>query len=227
MNKIDTVLFDLDGTFLDTAPDLAHALNHVLRANKQKTLPIKTIRPYASCGSQGLLGLGFNINKDHDDYPRLREEFFKAYHKYLTHSTRLFRGIPQLIKFIEQQDMNWGIVTNKPSDLATKLMAHFNFDHRPLCIIGGDHPEKRKPAPDMLFEACDIIKTSPTTCIYIGDAKRDIDAAKNAGMLSVAACYGYLQADEDPITWQADYYVKRPNEILPTLQKLLTTTSTL
>jgi 2-phosphoglycolate phosphatase len=217
--NIKTVLFDLDGTLLDTAPDLAIALNIVLQQNARKPLPFDVIRPLSSTGTRGLLGLGFQITEEAAEYPQLREQFLNAYHDHITDQTKIFEGIDRVLHHLEKNGMPWGVVTNKPEDLAKQLLKNFQLDKRSSCIIGGDTLDKRKPDPAPLLHACELIGATPNECVYIGDAERDITAAKNANMFSIAALYGYITAEDNPKTWLADHYIDEPTQIISWMTK--------
>lgn len=218
-HTISAVLFDLDGTLLDTAPDLALALNIVLEKHNYPKVPFTKIRPIASTGTRGLLQLGFGIDENDPRYPLLREQFLNAYHEHLYDRTTVFNGIELVLQHLEKQQMPWGVVTNKPADLAKQLLDKFNLLPTCACIIGGDTLPKRKPDPEPLFHACDIIGRHVSECVYIGDAERDIEAAKRANMVSIAALYGYIANDENPQLWQADHYIEEPQEIIHWLMK--------
>lgn len=217
--KLTTVLFDLDGTLLDTAPDLAFALNQVAQQEGRDPLPLQTIRPVASNGSRGLLGLMFQIDEHHVDYPRLREEFINTYHEHLCVGTKVFSGMETVLQQLENQGIRWGVVTNKPAFLARRLLEKMNLAERCACIVGGDTTSKQKPDPEPLLYACELINSQPKECVYIGDAERDVVAAKKAGMRAIAALYGYLDHNTNPEYWQADYYIDHPRDILTWLDK--------
>ena len=218
MPTLSTVLFDMDGTLLDTAPDLAAALNRVLKNHRRPTQPFTKIRPLASSGSKGLLAFGFGIDNTHPNYSQLREEFLTHYDQCLTSDTQLFAGIENVLTHIEQRGWRWGVVTNKPSKLARALLTHFKLWERCSCLVGGDHVPNAKPAPDGLLQACKQLAISPKQCIYIGDHQRDVLAAKATNMRTIAVLYGYLPANENPLSWQADYYAKDADEILERLK---------
>ncbi len=211
---INTFLFDLDGTFFDTASDLAFALNLLLEKYHRAPQPFSKIRPIASTGAKGLIKLGFAITDADAELPRLREEFLQIYDQYLTFSTQLFAGMEAVLEYIEKTGLRWGIVTNKPSYFARKLLKHFQLDSRCACLIGGDMVPRSKPAPDSLLMACQLLNIMPETSVYIGDAESDIKAAKQANMHSIAALYGYIAEQEEPKNWQADAYIHHPQEIL-------------
>ena len=166
-----TILFDLDGTLLDTAPDLAAALNIVLEKHQRNPLPFQRIRPFASAGTRGLLGLGFNIQESDPNYPELRSEFLQAYHDHLTIHTTLFPGMAEVLDAIEAQGLQWGVVTNKPTNLSQELLVAFHLAKRAACIVGADIVAHRKPAPDSLLLACQLIEVETKTCIYLRHSK--------------------------------------------------------
>lgn len=219
ITKIDTILFDLDGTILDTAPDLAKALNIVLERNQRPTLPYAQIRPLASAGTRGLLGLGFQITEDDPEYGELREQFLHAYHDHIKDQTSIFPGMLSVLSHIESKQMQWGIVTNKPANLAAQLLEHFDLSQRCACLVGGDSLPKRKPDPDQLLYACKQMNSEVSRTVYVGDAARDIEAAKRANMRSIVALYGYINSSENPQLWEADYYLRYPDEMIAWLSK--------
>lgn len=210
---IKAVLFDLDGTFADTAPDLGYALNHMRAERGMPPLPIEAMRPVTSLGARGLLGVGFNILPEHPGYDSMRDEFLQLYEQNLCRSTSLFPGTPELIDAIEARDLRWGIVTNKAERFARPLLEQLHFAHRAACIIGGDTTGKIKPHPEPLLAACRIIAIAPQSCVYVGDDRRDIEAGRAAGMKTVAVRYGYLNGSS-PDTWEADAIIDRPQDLL-------------
>ncbi len=198
------VLFDLDGTFADTAPDLAAALNHVRGLHGLPPLLLETIRPQASHGSPGLLKLGFNIGPDAAAYPALREAFLAYYTEHICDLTTLFAGMAQLLDTLEQRGVPWGIVTNKPHRFTLPLVQALGYAQRAACLISGDTCARAKPHPDPLLKASELIGVAPQHCIYLGDDKRDMDAARAAGMRCIVARYGYIDARDNPGGWGAD-----------------------
>jgi 2-phosphoglycolate phosphatase len=219
-SRIAAVLLDLDGTLLDTAPDLATALNAVLRQQRREPLPFHLIRPWCSEGSQGLLGLGFGIKGDHPDFVQLRMDFLQAYHQNLLEKTVIFPGMAEVLNYLVANHVPWGIVTNKPVALAEKLVKAFDLPNC-KCLVGGDSLAKRKPEPEPLLYACTQLNCAPEKCVYIGDAQRDMEAAKRAHMLAIAALYGYRTVHDSPDDWQADFYINSPHDIIPLLETLL------
>lgn len=216
-HKITTIIFDMDGTLVDTAPDLAYALNILLQKYGRKTLAFEQIRSYCAAGSKGLLGLGFQIDTTDADYQQLRDEYLQVYHDNIVNESKLFPGINDLLDMLEANGIGWGVVTNKPEYLARIIMEHFNLSNRAACLVGGDTIPERKPNPEPLWHACKLIGCRSEECVVIGDAQRDIEAGKKAGMLTVAALYGYISAIETPSAWQADAYVGDSRELITLL----------
>lgn len=214
MQDFSAILFDLDGTLVDTAPDLAYALNSVLEQEGLEILPYETIRPVASHGSEGLLNLGFGITKDHHHYASLQQRFLQTYQENIARETRLFEGMETVISALENADITWGIVTNKPAFLTDPLIEKLNLTDRAGCVVSADTTPFSKPHPAPMLHACKVIQHAPKECIYIGDAVRDIEAGKNANMRTVAALYGYLSEQDQPEKWQADASINHPHDIL-------------
>jgi len=210
---IKAVLFDLDGTFADTAPDLSYALNLMRQARNLAPVPLEITRPVTSLGARGLLGAGFDITPDHPDFPSMREEFLALYEQNLCRHTRLFPGIPELIDALELRGFKWGIVTNKAERFAKPLLDLLRHGDRVACVIGGDTTGRIKPHPEPLLAASRVIGIAPEACVYVGDDQRDIDAGRAAGMKTVAVKYGYLNGSA-PESWGADAVIERPQELL-------------
>ncbi|PXW83510.1 phosphoglycolate phosphatase [Nitrosomonas sp. Nm84] len=211
---IKAVLFDFDGTLADTAPDLGHALNRQRIARGLPELPIAQIRPQASAGSRGLLGLGFNIKPGDDDYESMRNEFLDFYTQRLCHDTCLFPGVDELLDQLELMDLPWGIVTNKPSRFAHPLIEMLGLAQRVACVICGDETTNTKPHPEPLLTASNKIAIAPANCIYLGDDIRDVQASLAASMQPIVARYGYLGDGQPPETWGAKYLIDHPEELL-------------
>ncbi len=223
MNRVDTVLFDLDGTMLDTASDMGNALNTVLIAHAHAPLAQKIIRPYVSKGGMALVRLGFGLNDDGDDDNAqtkiLYDQLLAVYRENLTINTRLFAGMESLLRNLEESGRRFGIVTNKPTFLTEPLLAAMKLDARMACVVCGDTLKRRKPYPDQLQYACEIIGANPAHTIYIGDDARDIQAGQRAQMRTLAAAYGYIIATDDPHAWGADAVIEHPDEIQQWLEK--------
>lgn len=209
---IQNVLFDLDGTFADTAPDLAHALNQTLKAHQLTELTLEQIRPVVSHGGKALIELGFQIDEHDPQFEPLRLELLGYYQQDIARHTRLFDGIATLLDHLQQVEIPWGIVTNKPGWLTDPLMEELELTHQACCIISGDTLAERKPHPAPLLHAAKLCAVAPEHCLYIGDAERDIIAGKRANMHTMVARYGYINHGDDPDSWQADSYIEHPAE---------------
>lgn len=214
MDKIQTVLFDLDGTLIDTAPDMAEALNILLQEEARAELPYDNIRPVVSNGSVALVELGFPDISDEDTRERLKQRYLEIYQNNLCVKSELFPGMQQLIDTIESRQMNWGVVTNKPGWLTDPLMQQIGLADRAVCIVSGDTTANRKPHPEPMYLACKLAESEAEQCIYIGDAQRDIEAGNNAGMLTVIASYGYIGDWENTSSWGAQHTADSPLAIL-------------
>lgn len=214
MTGIRTVLFDLDGTLADTAPDLAYALNTLLQEHGKAALPYETIRPVASHGAAGLIELGFGIARDTARFKPLRERFISIYRAHLTRETRLFPGMPVLLDQLTARGINWGIVTNKPAFLTDPLIEQLGLSEDAVCVVSGDTTANRKPHPEPMLHACQLAGSKPEECLYVGDAARDIEAGNAAGMQTLVALFGYIGAQEHPETWGASGLIQSPQDIL-------------
>lgn len=212
--SIKTVLFDLDGTLLDTAPDLARALNFVLQSNGRAPLPFEQIRPVVSHGGAALISLGFGIQPDHPDFDARRQELLEYYKNNIANHTRLFQGMEEVLDYIESHKLNWGVVTNKPGWLTEPLLEALKLRERAASIVSGDTLNERKPHPAPLLYACELTGTEPQHCLYVGDAERDIQAGHNAGMLTLVAMFGYIMDNDRPETWGASALIDQPRDIL-------------
>lgn len=207
------VLFDLDGTFADTAPDLCLAINKMRVKRGLPEIPVEATRPVTSLGARGLLGVGFGIKPDDDGYIAMRDEFLDYYNNHLCVHTTLFSGMPELISSLESRSIRWGIVTNKAERFARPLISLLGLDSRCACVIGGDTTPHTKPHPEPLHAASREIGIPPGDSIYVGDDERDIIAGRAAGMRTIAVGYGYLNGGQ-PASWGADAVVASPLEIL-------------
>jgi phosphoglycolate phosphatase len=206
------VLFDLDGTLADTAPDLAAAVNLMRIQRGLESAPYLGLRPFASAGARGLIGAGFQITPEHADYESMRLEFLANYEAAIAIHSRLFSGVKELLNGLEQLNLTWGIITNKAERFTTPLIPQIGLDSA-ACIISGDTTPYAKPHPEPLFEAARRIKVKPSECWYVGDDLRDIQAAQAADMTSIAAAWGYCGATE-PTHWKADAILDSPLELL-------------
>jgi len=212
--EIKAALFDLDGTFADTAPDLAASLNFVRAARNLPPLPLEILRPQASHGSRGLLKVGFDIDDDHADFITLRDMFLEHYASNICVQTRLFSDMPELIDTLEQRNIKWGIITNKPDWLTVPLMEALGYAERAACLISGDTCSHAKPHPEPMYKACEIIDVPPAQCLYLGDDVRDMKAANASGMHGIIAQYGYVGADASVESWNAHGSIDKPTELI-------------
>lgn len=218
MPKIKTVLFDLDGTLADTAPDLANALNYVLEKHNCDALPFETIRPFVSHGGMALVTLGFG--KEHPEFDTLYQELLQHYQNNIANETVLFPGMNELLLELEEKNINWGVVTNKPSWLTEPLLDALNLTSRTVAIVSGDTLEQRKPHPAPILHACKQAGSEASECIYIGDAERDIEAGNRAGMPSIVALFGYIAESDTPDDWGAHSSINHPQEIISLIESL-------
>lgn len=214
MTQIRTVLFDLDGTLADTAPDLAFALNEVLREQGCAPLPFEQIRPVVSHGGIALIKLGFDINEDAPQFDTLRRRLLAIYREHIVRDTTLFEGMDGVLEAIEARGLNWGVVTNKPGWLTEPLLEGLALNKRAATIISGDTLKERKPHPAPMLLACEQAGSEAAQCLYVGDAERDIEAGRNAGMQTLVALFGYIGDEDSPELWRADGMVSEARAIL-------------
>jgi 2-phosphoglycolate phosphatase len=212
---IRAVLFDLDGTLADTAPDLGYAVNRQRRNRGLNDLPIEAIRPHASAGARGLLKLAFGLEPGQPEFDAMRNEFLDFYAERLCHDTRLFEGVPQLLIGLEALGLRWGVVTNKPARFTLPLLERLGLAPRAACVVSGDTTPHPKPHPAPLLAAAAALGLPPAQCLYVGDDRRDVEASAAAGMPCLVAAYGYLGNGGDPASWGARFLVGNPLEVLP------------
>lgn len=215
---VEAVLFDLDGTFADTAPDLGAALNHVRALHDLPPLPLETLRPQASHGSQGLLKLGMNIGPEAENYAEIREAFLHHYEAHICDRTVLFPSMAALVSELERSDLPWGIVTNKPHRYTVPLMEKLGYAKRAACLVSGDTCEYSKPHPMPLLHAAELMGVTPENCLYLGDDLRDMEAAHAAGMKGIIATYGYIDPEADLDSWPSVGSVPTPFALLRYIQ---------
>jgi len=215
---LKAVLFDLDGTLLDTVPDFVTVLNKLLVEEKKPPLDYNSIRNTVSNGARALVQLGFQLPETHSDFERLRQRLLTLYSQHLADETTAFPGIDESLRFIAQQQLAWGVVTNKPALYTESLMSKMVFPLAPKTIICPDHVTHSKPHPEALLLACKQLNIQPREAIYIGDHRRDIEAGRNAGMTTIACSYGYIEPHDNITDWQANYIVAHGNDIIPILK---------
>lgn len=214
---IEAVLFDLDGTLADTAPDLAHALNETLRRFGREPLPFERIRPVVSHGGIALIRLGFGLEPDQPGFEDRRRFLLEVYLDNVCRETVLFDGMDRVLAELEARAIPWGVVTNKPSWLTDPLLLAMGLVGRAGAVVSGDTCAERKPHPLPIEHACRLMRVSPGQSIYVGDALRDMEAGRAAGTRTVAALFGYLLPDDEPRRWPADYWIDHPEQLLDLL----------
>jgi 2-phosphoglycolate phosphatase len=215
--SIRAVLFDLDGTLIDSAPDLGAAADKMRTDRGLPSLPLERYRPMAGAGARGMLGEAFGMTPTHPDFEVMREEFFVNYETRMTQNTTLFDGVAELIQSLVRRDLAWGVVTNKSSRFTDPLTRSMPLFSSAGAVVSGDTTPYAKPHPAPLLEAAKRMDVDPLHCIYVGDDERDIVAGLAAGMGTVAALYGYLGSVSDTSTWGAHASIKSPLELLQLL----------
>jgi len=208
------VLFDLDGTLIDSAPDLGAAADQMRVRRGLPSLPLEVYRSMAGAGARGMIGVAFGYTPDHPDFEALRQEFFDNYQACMTQRTRAFDDIEGLLSALDARGRRWGVVTNKSERFTLPLTAGMPLFRNAAAVVGGDTTPHAKPHPAPLLEAARRLGLAPQDCIYVGDDERDIQAGKAAGMPTVAALYGYLGAKQDVGAWGADVMIENPLELL-------------
>ncbi len=222
MNKLEAVYFDLDGTLIDTAPDFYTVLNTLLKQHGRPEVSYSAVRANVSNGARALTELGFGVGPEDAEFPPLLEQLLDAYEQHLAVDTCLFLGMAETLDWLEANGLPWGIVTNKPSRFTGPVLAGLGLAQRVGAVICPDHVKQRKPDPEGLLMAAGRDGVDPGNCLYVGDHLRDIQAAQNAGMATAVAAFGYIDADDDPHGWQADYYLEQGSDLLPLLQTMNT-----
>jgi phosphoglycolate phosphatase len=211
---VGCVLFDLDGTFADTAPDLAYALNLLLEAHDQPPADFRRVREAASHGGRALIQVGFGLSPEDNAFEPLRQELLALYRGNIQRHTRLFPGMAELIERLEEQGLRWGLVTNKPGWLTEPLIAGLGLNGRAACVVSGDTTAHAKPHPGPILHACKLAASDPRACLYVGDAERDIRAGRSAGTATLVALFGYIGAQDRPREWGADGCIEHPLQVL-------------
>jgi 2-phosphoglycolate phosphatase len=216
--QAQAVLFDLDGTLIDSAPDLGAAADRMRVERGLPSLPLERYRPMAGAGARGMLGVAFGITPEHPDFVALREEFFSNYESCMTQRTYAFDGVPELISRLVGRGLAWGVVTNKAMRFTGPLTRGMSLFATAAAVVGGDSTPHAKPHPAPLLEAARQLDLPPSRCIYVGDDERDVVAGLAAGMSTVAARYGYLGSNADALLWGAHAHIDDPMDLLALLQ---------
>jgi len=215
--EVRAVLFDLDGTLIDSAPDLGAAADKMRIDRGLPSLPDAAYRPMAGAGARGMLSVAFGLTPESPEFEAMREEFFVNYERCMTERTYVFEGVHDMLAQLETRGVLWGVVTNKSKRFTEPLAAQMSLFANASVVISGDTTPHAKPHPEPLLEAARRLALEPAQCVYVGDDERDILAARAAGMYSVAACYGYLGAKSDTAEWGADVEIKSPAQLLQSL----------
>ena len=213
MTNIAAVLFDLDGTLVDTAPDFVRVLNQLRADDQLPPLPYDAIRNQVSNGARALVKLGFALDETSDDFARRLEKLLALYEQGLAVESKLFDGLDASLRWLEQRNIPWGVVTNKPSRYTLPLLRGLKLDQRCAVAICPDHVTHKKPHPEPLLTACDWMSVDPQQTIYVGDHIRDIEAGRAAGNYTIAAAWGYLEQDTNINDWQADIILRTPAQL--------------
>ena len=215
---IRTVLFDLDGTLVDSAPDLAGATNEMLVARGLPEVPFERLRPMVGAGARGMMGVAFGVSPKEMTFPALRDEFFDRYERRLLRATRPFDGVAAMLQALSDDGLSWGIVTNKSERFALPLARGLGWSERAAAVVGGDTTPHSKPHPEPLLEAARRAGVAPGECVYVGDDARDVLAGRAAGMPTIAVRWGYL-GDGEPIeAWGADVVLDTPSQLVEWLR---------
>lgn len=216
---IEAVLFDLDGTLIDSAPDLGAAADKMRTDRGLPSLPLANYRPMAGAGARGMLGVAFGLTPEHPDFLVMREEFFVNYENCMTQRTFVFAGVAELIEQLLQRRLAWGVVTNKSKRFTDPLTRAMPLFASARAIVSGDSTPHSKPHPEPLLEAARQLGLAPQSCLYVGDDERDVVAGRAASMGTVAATYGYLGQKTDVSSWGAHALINSPAELLQLLDK--------
>ena len=217
-SDVRAVLFDLDGTLIDSAPDLGTAVDKMRVARGLPSLPLDLYRPMAGAGARGMLGVAFGMTPDHPEFAALREEFFVNYENCMTQRTYAFAGVAELISRLLARGLAWGVVTNKAMRFTAPLTRSMSLFASAAAVVGGDSTPHAKPHPEPLLEAARRLGIEPRHCIYVGDDERDVLGGHAAGMGTVAARYGYLGSNADALLWGAHAHIDDPLDLLALLQ---------
>jgi len=211
------LLFDLDGTLIDSAPDLAGAANDLRALRGLPPCAYETLRPMVGSGARGMVGAAFGVRPGDAEFEPLREQFLAVYTARLLRLTRVFDAVEPVLRALESRGLPWGVVTNKAERFTRPVLAGLGLDQRAAVVISGDSTPHAKPHPAPLLEAARRLGLAPTACVYVGDDLRDVQAGRAAGMRTVAAAWGYLGGAEPIHTWGADFLIEHPAQVLKLL----------
>ena len=214
LSFVKAVLFDLDGTLIDSAPDLAGAANDMRQSRGMERLPYERLRPMVGAGARGMVGVAFGVEPSHDEFEALREDFLRTYESRMTRETQVFAAVEPLLLALERAGRPWGIVTNKIMRFADPVVRALGLADRAATVVAGDTTPHSKPHPEPLLEAARRLGIAPQACAYVGDDLRDVQAGRAAGMVTVAVTWGYLGVGEPIEAWGADHLVEAPIALL-------------
>lgn len=219
-NCLEAVFFDLDGTLLDTALDFETAINRVLCDEGREEIPTEKIRQYVTHGSKGIIEAAFSIDSSNQDFLRLQTKLLNEYKKELINKTIIFKGLENTFNILNNNEIVWGVVTNKPLEYAQPIMDALLPESSVL--ICPDHVKQTKPHPEGLFLACEQQSVTPENCIYVGDHIRDIQAGKAAGMITIGVEWGYIDIEKDnPKNWGANHVAVKPSDLAPLIDQYI------
>ena len=213
MKRLSAVLFDLDGTLVDTAPDMVAAANELRKLQGLAALPFDRLRGRVSHGAIGLITAALDRHPDDADFERLRMDFLALYGERNHEQSEMFPGMETVLEDLEHGGIPWGIVTNKPTAYTDPLLDRLGLNERPGVIVMGDSLPHRKPHPEPILHACRELAASPVSCVYVGDAERDFQASRRAGARGAVALWGYIDAQDRPRDWSAEAWLETPAEL--------------
>ena len=219
--RFKALLLDLDGTLLDTAPDMVGALNRLLANEGKAAVAYDTASKYVSKGAAALIKHGFDINAEHDDFEKLRLAFLDNYEQHVCIDTKPYEGMMEVLEWCEKNDIFWGIVTNKPDYLAKPILDKLELTERSAVNVGGTTLSVVKPHPAPLLHCTTLLHIAPSDCLYVGDDERDIQAGRAAGMDTAVANWGYIDSGINPEDWQPNYICNKPEGLLCLVKELL------
>ena len=212
------LLLDLDGTLVDTAPDMADALVRLQKSRGIEPLAYEDIRPWVSHGAAAMVRIGFGVEAGADSFDELRNDYLEQYESRVAEQSDLFEGMQDVLEYCRESEIHWGVVTNKPGYLTLPLMEALGLDKEAACIVSGDTVARRKPDPMPLLHACMLLRLAPSDCLYVGDAERDIQSGERAGMRTMIAEWGYIADHEKPADWGAQAILRHPADLLKQLK---------
>lgn len=217
--SLKALLLDLDGTLLDTAPDMVGALNRLLDSLGKPPVEYELARQFVSRGAAGMLHIGLGLNAEDAQFAKMRQAFLDCYEQQVCVETKPFEGMLEVLEYCEQRQIVWGIVTNKPTFLTTPILRQLGLDSRSAITVCGDTLAVAKPHPAPLLHCTTLLQLAASDCLYVGDDERDIQAGTAAGMHTAAAQWGYIQTNTDIDAWQPDYIVRTPQGLLTLMQE--------